>query len=512
MKISNEDYMDSEYQKDEGPPKAESTLYKERFRPQFHFSPKKNWMNDPNGLVYYQGRYHCYFQYNPSGDQWGNIQWGHATSVDGIHWKEEQVALKDETCMAFSGTTAILPKDYPAIGGTKGDLLAAYTSFEHHYPEGELMTIAQHQSLALSKDGGMSFAPLEQNPVLDIRSTEFRDPKIFYQPERDRWMMLVVYADLHQVGFFTSTDLIDWQEVSRFGPAGNIDCVWECPDLFYLPLEDSETGKWVLTVSAGHPQKGFLGMQYFIGEFDGDRFNADEAKLPHYLDYGKDFYAGICFVHNPKEEGVLMMGWIGNHLYSRLTPTSPWRGALSVPRRLKLKVLNNRVQLCSEPHYSGIASLVNSTLWNKQTIRLNNGALDPGIRGKCLFISIDFERKGAEECGLKLLKNKEHSTTVGLHFGDQELFVDRRNSGSIEIHKDFASRDTCLLPYTKGIHRLEILLDNSVLEVFYNRGERVFTHLVFGPEEADGIRIYAKKGEILIHQAQIQQLSKIWSS
>jgi fructan beta-fructosidase len=129
-----------------------------------------------------------------------------------------------------------------------------------------------------------------------------------------------------------------------------------------------------------------------------------------------------------------------------------------------------------------------------------------------LFISIDFERKGAEECGVELLKNKEHSTRIGLHFGDQELYVDRRKSGKLEIHKAFPSRDTCALPRSEGIHRLEILVDDCVLEVFYNRGQRAMTQLVFSPEDADSLRIFATKGEVLIHQANIQQLSKIWSS
>src|SRR3954471_19456766 len=251
---------------------AQTPAYSEPYRPQFHFTPAQNWMNDPNGLVYYAGEYHLFFQYNPFGDTWGHMSWGHAVSKDLVHWQQLPVAipeLGDE--MVFSGSAVV---DY---GNTSG-----FGSVENP-PMVAIYTAArpgnQSQALAYSTDKGRTWTRYAGNPVLDIGSSEFRDPKVFwYAPER-KWVMAVVMAVEHKVRLYSSTDLKAWTLMSDFGPANAVGGAWECPDLFPLALDgDPGKTKWVLVVNLnpGGIAGGSAG-QYFVGEFDGTRFTADNV-------------------------------------------------------------------------------------------------------------------------------------------------------------------------------------------------------------------------------------------
>ncbi|MET8546430.1 GH32 C-terminal domain-containing protein [Kitasatospora sp. NPDC004799] len=249
------------------------TAYQEPYRPQFHFSPARNWMNDPNGPIHHRGAYHLFFQYNPAGATWGNMSWGHATSPDLVHWTEQPLAIpQDDTSMIFSG--AVVDDRTNSSGlGTADDppLVAVYTSAARA-PGGR-----QTQSLAYSLDGGTSWTKYQGNPVLDIGSADFRDPKVFWNDRTGGWLMAVALADRHQIRFYSSHDLKSWTRLSEFGPAGATGGVWECPDLFPLAVDgDPARTRWVLTVSTnGGPQRS-TAVQYFIGDFDGTAFTADD--------------------------------------------------------------------------------------------------------------------------------------------------------------------------------------------------------------------------------------------
>src|SRR4051812_2186555 len=243
----------------------------ETYRPQFHFSPEKNWMNDPNGLVYYRGEYHLFFQYNPEGDTWGNMSWGHAVSTDLVHWQQLPLAIShDDNEAIFSGSAVVDYANTSGFGTRKNPaMVAIYTSA---FRDGR-----QAQSLAYSTDRGRTWTKYAGNPVLDIGSHEFRDPKVqWYAPTRS-WLMTVSLSAEHKVRFYSSKDLKSWSLLSEFGPAGAVGGVWECPDLFPLPVDGSSRRKWVLVVNINPGGiAGGSAAQYFVGDFDGTRFTPDD--------------------------------------------------------------------------------------------------------------------------------------------------------------------------------------------------------------------------------------------
>ncbi|MGP3921001.1 GH32 C-terminal domain-containing protein [Nonomuraea sp. 10N515B] len=252
---------------------ADTPPYTETYRPQFHFTPEKNWMNDPNGLVYYKGEYHLFYQHNPNGNSWGDISWGHAVSTDLVHWKELPLALShDDEEMVFSGSAVVDWNNTTGFGTAKNPpMVAIYTSA---YKNGG----KQAQSLAYSTDRGRTWTKYQGNPVIDIGSTNFRDPKVQWYAPTKSWLMTVSLSAEHKVRFYSSKNLKDWELLSEFGPAGATGGVWECPDLFPLAVDgDKNTIKWVLVVNINPGGiAGGSGAQYFIGDFDGKKFTAED--------------------------------------------------------------------------------------------------------------------------------------------------------------------------------------------------------------------------------------------
>ncbi|WP_328769530.1 GH32 C-terminal domain-containing protein [Streptomyces sp. NBC_00286] len=252
---------------------ADTPTYTETYRPQFHFTPKKNWMNDPNGLVYYKGEYHLFYQYNPNGNSWGDMSWGHAVSKDLVHWEELPLALShDDEEMVFSGSAVVDWNNTTGFGTKKNPpMVAIYTSA---YKEGG----KQAQSLAYSTDRGRTWTKYQGNPVIDIGSDNFRDPKVQWHAPTKSWLMTVSLSAEHKVRFYSSKNLKDWELQSEFGPAGATGGVWECPDLFPLAVDgDPDNIKWVLVVNINPGGiAGGSAAQYFIGDFDGKKFTADD--------------------------------------------------------------------------------------------------------------------------------------------------------------------------------------------------------------------------------------------
>ncbi len=244
----------------------------EPFRPQFHFTPQRNWMNDPNGMVFYEGEWHLFYQYNPEGEKWGHMSWGHAVSRNLIHWEHLPLALPErDGVMAFSGSAVVDWQNTSGFGKNgKPPLVAIYTGHREKH---------QDQRLAYSNDRGRTWTSYEGNPVLDIGLADFRDPKVFWYESKRRWIMVLALSTEKKVSFYESPDLKSWKHLSDFGPAGSTIGLWECPDLFPLPIEtESGASKWVLIVNVnpGAPAGG-SGTQYFVGEFDGGKFIADRV-------------------------------------------------------------------------------------------------------------------------------------------------------------------------------------------------------------------------------------------
>jgi levanase len=255
---------------------AQAPTYAEPYRPQFHFTPAQNWMNDPNGMVYYQGEYHLFFQYNPFGDTWGHMSWGHAVSTDLVHWRQLPLAIPEQGDeMVFSGSAVVDYGNTSGLGTTANPpMVAIYTAAKPG---------SQAQALAYSTDKGRTWTRYAGNPVLDIGSAEFRDPKVFWYAPEHKWVMAVVMAVEHKVRLYSSKNLKDWTLMSDFGPANAVGGVWECPDLFPLAVDgDPAKTKWVMVVNLnpGGIQGGSAG-QYFVGDFDGTRFTADNVAGPY---------------------------------------------------------------------------------------------------------------------------------------------------------------------------------------------------------------------------------------
>jgi len=484
--------------------------YGEIHRPQYHYTTRKNWINDPNGLIKHKGRYHMYYQCNPQGSQWGHMSWGHATSKDLVHWQEQPVAIPEGKYMIFSGTTAADTENRSGFFNSKDGIVAAYTSFEFKYTEnGDIDALAQHQSIAFSEDGGFTYTDLPENPVLDIRSKDFRDPKLFFDERTQKWNMLVSLADQHKIAFYQSDNLKDWEEVSQFGPLGDTSAVWECPDLFELKVKGTDTTKWVLSLSAGHPQEGFLGMQYFIGEFDGTSFVADSLQYPMYLDYGKDFYAGITFANTGHREYATMIGWLGCHIYSKDTPTTIWRGAMSLPRNLFLERTESGIRLKSQPPTSYLKTLFDEE-WTQVPMALHNGTIEVPIKSKAYWATLTLKNKGGRRAGLKVLKSNDHETLVGVDFSESKVFIDRRNSGTATVNEKFKSKDSAPWHPSSEEITLDIYVDHSVIEVFIENGEQVLTSLIYPEETGDGIVLFSEQGEVSIENIAVKNLKSIW--
>ncbi|MDQ0632836.1 fructan beta-fructosidase [Arthrobacter pascens] len=319
-----------------------SSPYSETYRPQFHFTPAKNWMNDPNGLVYYQGEYHMFFQYNPSGDTWGNMSWGHAVSTDLVHWTELPLAIpQDDKDMIFSGS-AVIDKDNTTGFGRPGNpaMVAIYTAADK-------ATGKQSQALAYSTDKGRTFTKYAGNPVLDIGSNNFRDPKVFWYEAGHEWLMSAALSDQHKVAFYSSPDLKTWTHLSDFGPAGATGGAWECPDLFPLP-DPANPGKqkWVLMVNISPGGiAGGSGVQYFTGNFDGTTFTSDDkpyippagASVGSFDDGSFDGWqaTGAAFGtapatgNLPGQGGV--SGWVGTGLANSFNGGDASTGTLTSP-------------------------------------------------------------------------------------------------------------------------------------------------------------------------------------
>ena len=214
------------------PPAATApALYHEPYRPQFHYTPAKNWMNDPNGPIFYKGQYHLFYQYNPSGTGWGNISWGHAVSKDLVHWRELPLAIpQDDKEFIFSGGVVFDKSNTSGLGtAAHSPLVAIYTSARKDNGQ-------QEQALASSTDGGLTWRKYAGNPVLAIGSNNFRDPKVFWYAPTKSWVMVVALSDQHKVSFYTSANLKNWTHQTDFGPAGAVGGQWECPNLVPLAV------------------------------------------------------------------------------------------------------------------------------------------------------------------------------------------------------------------------------------------------------------------------------------
>lgn len=446
--------------------------YDQPYRPQFHFSPRENWTNDPNGLVYFEGEYHLFFQYNPFGDEWGHMSWGHAVSRDLLHWQQLPVAIPEgDGIMIFTGSTVVDERNTSGFcRGGKACMVAVYTG---HTPDGQGHPALQTQNLAFSNDRGRTWTKYAGNPVLNLHMSDFRDPKVFWSRESNRWVMAVSLPNDHKIRFYGSENLKEWKMLSEFGPAGGTGGQWECPELFELPLEGTfgET-RWILKVglNPGGLQGG-SGEQYFVGRFDGTRFTNDNPpSATLWTDYGKDCYCALTFNHLPSGARPVMIGWMNNWQYAAKLPTSPWRGQMTVPRELSLRRTPDGIRLFQQP----VAQLA----------KLEGPAPGNASPTHAFHLRSELRSGTANEIGWRLLADDTHYTLVGYDRRKAKLFVDRTHSGLTSFSKDFPARVEAPLKLTGDVLRLDILVDRCSVEVFADGGRATSTNLVFPPPVA----------------------------
>ncbi|XWW95743.1 hypothetical protein V2A60_003710 [Cordyceps javanica] len=330
--------------------------YHGRYRPQVHFSPPKHFMNDPNGMFRDdEGVWHLYYQYNPTGVVAGNQHWGHATSEDLYHWLNQPIALfpPNKTQYVFSGSAVTDPDNTSGFfPNQKNGVVAIYTLAEYGQ---DGSPGPQTQAIAYSRDGGYTFIPYHNNPVIPSNSSQFRDPKVIWY--KHHWVMVVAYAQEFEIGIFTSPDLKEWTHASNFSNSGLLTLQWECPNLVQMPYLDSQGKKqddmWLLAISVnpGAPLGGSIA-QYYPGHFNGTHFTAVD-NAARIADFGKDNYAGQFFYGTAEDELPVYLGWASNWQYTQVVPTGEegWRSAMTVPRRCYLtKAKRVGWKLVTEPY------------------------------------------------------------------------------------------------------------------------------------------------------------------
>lgn len=475
------------------------------YRPQYHFSAPKGWINDPNGLIYANGQYHLFYQHNPFANVWGHMSWGHAVSNDLLHWQDLPLAIPEfmqpdgKTQTAIFSGSAILDKGNQSgfcPAGTKDCMVAVYTG---NVTEGDKQT-AQYQNLAYSADKGLTWTQYARNPIIDIGSKEFRDPNVFWYAPEQKWIMATVKATEHRAAFYQSKNLKDWQFMSYFGNVGDTTKVWECPSLLAVPIQNEPgQSKWVLFISAGHPQKDFVGMQYFVGDFDGTRFKLDPANpkplapaISNIVDWGKDYYAAIPFNDRPtSQKNPIMIGWLNNWAYANELPTVPFKGAMSLPRQISLKRTTNGLELVQQP-IAGVGDLRGAKT-EKQALKLTDQRLtfQKGV-ANTYELETEINPGSAQTVGIRLAKNGGEETIIRYVNGKLEL--DRQHSGNVGFSARFPSVEYAPLTPEKGLIKLRIFVDKSVIEVYANDGERVITDQIFPSEASGDIEIFVEGG------------------
>ena len=486
--------------------------YSQPHRPQFHFSPPEQWMNDPNGMVYYQGEYHLFYQYYPDSTVWGPMHWGHAISEDLVHWEHYPIALyPDSLGYIFSGS-AVVDWNNTSGFGTEANppLVAIYT---YHDPNREGQNNFQYQGIAYSIDKGRSWTKYEQNPVLaEESSVDFRDPKVFWHLQSEKWVMTL--AEGNQVGFYGSQDLKHWESLSKFGiDQGSHLGVWECPDLFQIK-DQSGIPKWVLLVSIGPGGSRGSDTQYFIGQFSGSRFINDyEPDQVFWMDHGWDNYAGVTWSDVPQADGRrIFMGWMSNWLYATRVPTVKWRSAMTLPRELAIYPTRTGHRLASRP-IQEMQLLYDKSIAINRTVVAGTTDWTDKLMGDSTLLNFEFQvtdisRKGRS---WKLIfgNTSDESLVLGYDDVSDQYFIDRRNAGAHEFHEEFAA--VHYAPRISEVAQMpvSIWLDRSSVELFGDNGTVVMTDLFFPSDAWTSLRFESGTEAVLV-EGSVYALESVW--
>ncbi|MVN78876.1 glycoside hydrolase family 32 protein [Hymenobacter sp. HMF4947] len=443
-----------------------------QYRPAYHFTPAAHWMNDPNGMVYYQGTYHLFFQYFPGGMTWGPMHWGHATTTDLVSWQEQPIALySDSLGYIFSGSAVIDAHNTAGFGPN-----AMVAIFTHHNPKAEKagLTTFENQSLAYSLDAGKTWTKYAGNPVLKNSGIkDFRDPKVSWNAAAKKWVMTL--ATLDHITFYSSPNLKDWTKESEFGQKlGAHGGVWECPDLFPLMLGGQTYYVLIVNVNPGGPNGGSA-TQYFVGNFDGHAFTPLNEQTK-WADFGPDEYAGVTWDNTSTRR--LFLGWMSNWEYANQAPTSPWRSATTVPRELALQRIGAEIYLASQP-----AKEVSKLFPKPTTLGAFNVGNTYDLSAKLKNTGDKYELKlttrQLASFSLVVSNSKGEELMIGYDKAANNYFIDRRKAGLTNFSPMFAGRHTAPRLATVPAADMRLLFDATSVEVFADHGLTVMTELFF---------------------------------
>lgn len=439
----------------------------ESYRPQIHYTPSQNWINDPNGLVYLDGTYHMFYQYNPEGNSWGNMSWGHATSTDLITWEEQPVAMKRGLWGAIFSGSCVIDKNNTAGFGANA-MIALYTGADDK----------QQECLAYSTDGGKTFEQYAGNPVIKNDDDNLRDPKVFWHEESKQWIMCLAKGwgpmvdGKHYTGieFYGSTNLKEWNHLSTFHRDDErlSEIQWECPDLLCMDYNGSK--KWVLIVSVnpGGPVTG-SGTMYFTGSFDGKEFKCDDRDYPLWMDYGLDNYAGVTFSN--VNGRTILVGWMNNWDYAGDVPCTPWRSAMTLPRELKLVNKGGKPYLAST-----VVSEINNI--QKADFVACENAKTWDEAGAYELVIENFDLSKDQQI---TLTNDWKNTYVISYSKAQNKFMINRDeaTGQTNFNGKFVQSTAAPLVGSETTTTVRLFIDKSSVEMFAADGTVCITNLVF---------------------------------
>lgn len=461
--------------------KPEKTPNNEIYRPQFHFTPEKNWHNDPNGLVYYKGEYHMFYQHNPNGNEWGYMHWGHTISSDLIHWKHFPIALypdensKDkENCTAYSGSAIVDTENL--LGMQKGDektLVAFYTSQNCG------------QRIAYSTDKGRTWEKYSGNPIIPLNEKDdARDPKVIWHEDSKQWVMVLYRKTTEDdktkgISFYTSQNLVDWEWKSH------LNGFYECPDLVELQVTNRpDEHKWILFDGDG---------SYMIGDFNGEEFTVESTKLKS--DFGKNYYATQTWSNIPDEDGrTIQIAWMRGGKF----PDMPFNGQMTFPSELSLTKFNFGYKMIRKP-IAEIEKLHGKHYdWENKVIipGLTNNNILKKVEGDCLHIIVEFDIKTADNFGFMLRHGKKKA-------GTEILYNVKRGTLSV------LGSTVPLEPIDNKI-KMEILLDRTSIELYANDGQKVISNCFTPDKGADNLALFVNGGELEVVKMDIYKMESIW--
>jgi levanase/fructan beta-fructosidase len=491
----------------------------ELYRPNFHFTPKKGWMNDPNGMFYKNGYYHLFYQHNPDANVWGPMHWGHAISADLITWTEKPIALyPDEKGYIFSGSAVVDEKNTSGFGTLENPPIVAMFTYHDMKKEKAGVTNFQSQGIAYSLNEGLTWTKYEANPIIkNPNIKDFRDPKMTWDAIHQQWLMVLAAGD--KTMFYGSKNLREWELLSDFGKdIGAHGGVWECPDFFPIQVEGTEDYKWVmlLSINPGGPNGGSA-TQYFVGDFDGKTFVLDKnfsqdikKQKALYIDYGRDNYAGVTWSNISEVDGrKLFIGWMSNWDYAQKVPTEKWRSSMTIARELKLLKESNQYRLSSEPvrelkNYISKTIKKQSLKIDKETVLTDQSLVDLSK------VEIRFTLKDLKKDVYTFsLSNKSgNAIRFGINKNDNYFFIDRSKSSNIAFSDVFANKIS-KAPFTGDFDTLEVrvIVDKTSIEVFYNNGKTVMTEIFFPEKPMKYFSVSKAEAEYTIENLIINQLN-----